>query len=316
MKTLEEIKKEYPEIPLGRAKNLIGQVFGKLHPLYRTNPIGRNTATYWVCQCDCGNIKPIDAASLTAGRSKSCGCLIQDKHQLYVQDMIGKQFNNWIIKAEDINNPRHWIVECSCEKHTQQSMRIEEMKTSKGCKYCSVASNRLVDLTGQKINHWLVLYQAPSQGCHTMWHCQCDCAAHTEKDVDAYKLKNNISTSCGCDKQSKGEKIIAKILQENNIAFEREKIFNTCKTSSNGFGRFDFYVNNSYLIEYDGEQHYNIASSGWNIQEKLERTQERDNIKNQWCKDNNIPLIRIPYTHLKDLTLADLQLETSQFIVS
>jgi len=38
-------------------------------------------------------------------------------------------------------------------------------------------------------------------------------------------------------------------------------------------------------------------------------------IKNQWCKENNIPLIRIPYTHLQDLCLEDLQLETSQFII-
>jgi len=38
-------------------------------------------------------------------------------------------------------------------------------------------------------------------------------------------------------------------------------------------------------------------------------------IKNQWCKNNNIPLIRIPYTHLEDLRLEDLLLETSQFII-
>jgi len=38
-------------------------------------------------------------------------------------------------------------------------------------------------------------------------------------------------------------------------------------------------------------------------------------IKNQWCKNNNIPLIRIPYTHLQNLCLEDLQLETSKFII-
>ena len=43
--------------------------------------------------------------------------------------------------------------------------------------------------------------------------------------------------------------------------------------------------------------------------------QERDTYKNQWCKENNIPLIRIPYTHLNDLCLEDLLLETSKFII-
>jgi len=40
-----------------------------------------------------------------------------------------------------------------------------------------------------------------------------------------------------------------------------------------------------------------------------------DEIKNQWCKDNNIPLIRIPYWHLQDLTIDDLRPETSQFLI-
>ena len=49
-------------------------------------------------------------------------------------------------------------------------------------------------------------------------------------------------------------------------------------------------------------------------EEQFKKTQEHDKYKNQWCKNNNIPLIRIPYTHLKDLCLEDLLLETSKFI--
>ena len=47
----------------------------------------------------------------------------------------------------------------------------------------------------------------------------------------------------------------------------------------------------------------------------MKAQQERDIIKTQWCKDNNIPLIRIPYWHLKELKLEDLLLETSKFII-
>ena len=47
----------------------------------------------------------------------------------------------------------------------------------------------------------------------------------------------------------------------------------------------------------------------------LER-QEHDKLKNEWCKENNIPLIRIPYTHLKDLCIEDLQLETTTFLIN
>jgi hypothetical protein len=38
----------------------------------------------------------------------------------------------------------------------------------------------------------------------------------------------------------------------------------------------------------------------------MKNTQIRDSIKNQWCKDNNIKLIRIPYIKYNDLTINDL----------
>jgi very-short-patch-repair endonuclease len=49
--------------------------------------------------------------------------------------------------------------------------------------------------------------------------------------------------------RSTGENKIAALLKENNISFEQEKIL--LKNY-----RFDFYVNNLYIIEYDGIQHF------------------------------------------------------------
>lgn len=58
---------------------------------------------------------------------------------------------------------------------------------------------------------------------------------------------------------------------------------------------------------------FQCSESGWDTQEYFEKTQQRDNYKNQWCKDNNIPLIRIPYIHYDDLCIEDLMLETTKF---
>ncbi|MCB2320474.1 hypothetical protein LGK98_06505 [Clostridium tagluense] len=44
-------------------------------------------------------------------------------------------------------------------------------------------------------------------------------------------------------------------------------------------------------IEYDGEMHYKETTLG----NKLKQQQLHDKIKNNYCKDNNINLIRIPY---------------------
>ena len=49
--------------------------------------------------------------------------------------------------------------------------------------------------------------------------------------------------------------------------------------------------------------------------ENFKKTKEKDNYKNEWCKKNGIPLIRIPYTKLSSLTIEDLRLETTKFRV-
>lgn len=45
------------------------------------------------------------------------------------------------------------------------------------------------------------------------------------------------------------------------------------------------------LIEYDGEQHFKPKFGT----ENLIKTQKNDRLKNDFCRDNNINLIRIPY---------------------
>ena len=64
-------------------------------------------------------------------------------------------------------------------------------------------------------------------------------------------------------------------------------------------------------IEYDGKQHFECPSV-WNGKS----IKEHDLFKNNWCLKNNIKLIRIPYYHLKDLTLKDLIPETSIFLIT
>ena len=74
-------------------------------------------------------------------------------------------------------------------------------------------------------------------------------------------------------------------------------------------------TDSNMMIEFDGRQHIQYDNKGWNTEKIFQQTQYRDNYKNQWCKDNNIPLIRIPYWHLKDLKIENLLIETSKFIV-
>ena len=165
-----------------------------------------------------------------------------------------------------------------------------------------------IDLTGQVFNKWTVISKTDKRSANgnIKWRCRCECGI--EKEVDSAALRNGSSMSCGNHKNlSKGNAKIQELLLEANIPFEIEKTFSTCKDKR--ALPFDFFVDNSYLIEYDGIQHYDITTKF-----DYEYTHKHDLIKSEWCKKNNIPLIRIPYTHYDNLTLNDLILTTSNFI--
>ena len=53
---------------------MIGKKFGKLIVIEKSSIKHKFDRAYYVCKCDCGNIKEILGTSLTRGKSKTCGC--------------------------------------------------------------------------------------------------------------------------------------------------------------------------------------------------------------------------------------------------
>jgi hypothetical protein len=61
--------------------------------------------------------------------------------------------------------------------------------------------------------------------------------------------------SCGkCGHKSIGEDNIRSYLTNKNISFLEQKSFEINPYTKTG--RFDFFINNEYIVEFDGEQHY------------------------------------------------------------
>lgn len=148
------------------------------------------------------------------------------------------------------------------------------------------------------------------------WVCQCECGnIHIASTSD---LKGGKVASCGC-MNSKGEAVIAKILFESNISFCKQVTFDDLKGESGKHYAFDFAVLKGgaiwYLIEFDGIQHYDSAHQFSKDKETFEKIKMRDSLKNKWCEEKHIPLIRIPYTKLETLRIDDLLLETSKYIM-
>ena len=87
------------------------------------------------------------------------------------------------------------------------------------------------------------------------------------------------------------EKEVRLLLERNDIKFEKEKKFKWLKYKSNM--RLDFYLPElNIAIECHGPQHFIQAKNIWSdTPEKLKITQERDQLKNEQCKEHNIQIL-------------------------
>lgn len=105
-------------------KDLTGKVFGRLKVLKRDDekPKGKGKPVYWICQCDCGNIKSILASSLNSGRTESCGCFQKERTSTTNRlNLIGERFGRLIVK-EPVPNIKEssgqirtaYLCQCDC----------------------------------------------------------------------------------------------------------------------------------------------------------------------------------------------------------
>lgn len=251
------------EIPVGKAKNIIGQKYGRLTVKYRVSTPSQITAkkphSFWFCECECGGSCIVSVDRLNSGNTSSCGCLSREK-----------------------------------------------------------ASERFgINEIGNKYGSLTVIERDKSKNVgHIHWLCQCECGNPELESIDGTLLRNGVKTQCSlCSPRSKGEEKIRDILIQNNIPFIQEKMFEDCRfPETNRKARFDFFVDNKYIIEFDGRQHIEETTGNCSNWWSLDYVRSHDTFKSNYCKEKKIPLIRIPYIHLNKIQLEDLLLETSNFI--
>lgn len=307
---------------MGLFVDLKGKKFGKLTVSERVENSPSNR-TRWLCQCDCGKTKIATSRALIKGYTQSCGCYKKKISNKRMINLVGQRFGRWTV-LERAENSKYgttmWKCKCDCG-----TIRIvsgcnlrNKISTSCGCFSSESTSKRnkkyfekTNDLTGQRFGKLVVIERTSKRSNkQVVYKCKCDCGGTAF--VRGSKLSDGSTSSCGC-LSSKGEELIAKILRENNIQYEKQKTFEACRNpKTNALLRYDFWVNDSYLIEYDGEQHFKNKGFG---HDNLKERKERDELKNNFCRKQGIPLIRIPYTRYKNLCLDDLMIKSSNFII-
>lgn len=136
---------------------------------------------------------------------------------------------------------------------------------------------------------------SPYVNGHTNIQCEC------ENGHEFYITPNNLLAGkwCKACNVSHGERAIENYLKSHHIHYMKEYTFKDLKGDRNVLP-FDFavFVEDKLicLIEYDGEQHYRPMRHSHNKQRNIEKfyqTQFYDGLKNAYCEEHQIPLIRI-----------------------
>jgi len=133
-------------------------------------------------------------------------------------------------------------------------------------------------------------------GIYNKIKCQCKkCNFIWETTATSLLHKHS---QCPKETESYNEKKLQNILSNYFINYSIQKRYSDCKDVRPL--PFDIYLKDyNILIEYDGEGHYLPIQRGkmskTEAETSLRLVQHHDKIKTEYCNNQNIPLIRIPY---------------------
>ncbi len=211
-----------------------------------------------------------------------------------------KQSGDILISDKYVNGTTKLDFICGKANHTF-SMNWTNYQQGQRCRYCNNDNlseqrrttiediNKYIESRGATLidggNDYKNVYSRITIKCNT-------CEYISSLLYISYKLSNGCS-SCNQKKYSKGEQHIAEYLKNHNITYIAQATFEGCK--SKYLLKFDFYLpEHNLCIEYDGMQHYEPVEY-FGGQKGFESSQIRDEIKNTYCRNNNINLVRIRY---------------------
>lgn len=186
-------------------------------------------------------------------------------------------------------------VKITCDKHGVFEQEPRGHISGQGCPTCSgnvkltteEFIKRAKALNGDKYDYSLVDYE----NAHTKVKIICD-----KHGVFEVKPNNHMNgNGCVSCQESKGEVKVEEYLKNNNFVYNKEHRFDECRGRKQLLP-FDFYLpEDNVCIEYDGEFHYAPIIKTKSRYKRFDVSKINDTIKNEFCINNNIRLIRIPY---------------------
>ena len=227
--------------------------------------------------------------------------LLERQKQLYEEAQKFCTLKNYTLltKMKEIKDS-NTIISYICPKHGLQSSKIYALVSQHGCKCCQYDSMRLTtkDVENTFKEYGCIILNSNEYVDYKTKNLKVICNECGNEFITSYNsfvtAHGQYCSSCS-GSESKGERKVRHFLEDYNINFIQEYTFPNCKDKN--VLPFDFYLTNyNYIIEYDGMQHFEpVSFNGKDATKNLIATQRHDKIKNDYCKQHKIKIIRIPY---------------------
>lgn len=229
--------------------------------------------------------------------------LKQRQESLYARALAFCNTKNYelLTPKELIQNSSSYVV-YNCPKHGMHITKIYALVLGHGCAECQYEENVLksrhpADYVAQVFNECGVTLLNKEDyvkwDTKNLWAICPKCGKKFLTSFGAFvKRHGQCCPECSMS-ESRGEREVRRVLEENNIIFKQEYSFADCRDILPL--PFDFYIpSHNVLIEYQGQQHYEVVSR-FGGEDGLSLRQKHDEIKLEYCLVHHITLVVIPY---------------------
>lgn len=235
---------------------------------------------------------------LKGGGCYKCSKIESGKKNTYSKEQFVNKANQVHNNKYEYNNVVYRLITIpiiiTCKMHGDFKQKPSNHLVGQGCPKCGNVARLNTDdfIKRSQLTHGDKYDYSLTEYISSKYKVKIICDKHGEfMQSPAAHMSGNGCPNCN---ESKGEKLIAKILKEKKVIFVRQKKFIDCKNKA--VLPFDFYLPNLHLcIEFNGAQHYNFVEYFHKNKEKFKEQQKRDKIKTEFCKKNSIPFLRIKY---------------------
>ena len=240
------------------------------------------------------------------------GCkLCRPQSQKRSPEQIIQQFNEKHLGKYTYPNFINYIdqnqsIDIICPEHGLFTQQIIHHNNGSGCLKCHDRSFNRKDLDyhvnlipeyHKVLYNYIGLYYNYNETNQTFIELECKkCKVQFLQNLSNHKNGSGCPTCSITNLESIGIKAIKNYLNNLKIDYIQEQTFDDCINPQTDYKlRFDIFIESLNLcIEFDGPQHFKAVAL-FGGEEELLKTKFRDNIKNEYCKINNINLIRISY---------------------